>query len=130
MNSTNGHSNPCLVGGDVNFTGQEKQPVEMRQFNEKREPLAGKGPSRLKVEIGPNTEIPANDSITARDENNHERVEARATCKEGTNYKDLKDLNISQVAIVMVGRIAAIKQALDEQQAEKSKTNNQVKDRE
>lgn len=76
MSSTNVHSNPCIVGGDTNFTGLEKQPVEMRQYNEKGEPLAGKGPSRLEIKEGPNTEILTSNNIVVKDEN---KIIGRAT---------------------------------------------------
>lgn len=125
MSSTNVHSNPYIVGGDTNFTENEKQPVNMQQYNEKGEPSAGEGPSRLEVIEGPNTEIVASDNIVARDDEKNNEVKARAICKDGTN---IKNMEISDITVVMVGQIAAFKQAIDKRKAKTSKNKENDKE--
>lgn len=125
MSSTNVHSNnnPYLVGGNTEFTENEKEPVNMNQYNEKGEPLSGKGPSRLKVIEGPNTEIKVYNNITARDEERNNKAEARAICKEG---KYNKNMQITDITMVLWGRISAIEKATKEGKVRLSK--NQEKD--
>ena len=79
MRSTNVPSNKYVVGGDTKFTGEEKEPVEMRQYNEKGEPLAGKGPTRIEVIQGPNAVMQVQDNIVVKE---GKKVVGRAT-KEG-----------------------------------------------
>ena len=69
MSSTNVHSreDKHIVGGSINFTPNEKEPVNMRQFNEKGEPLAGKGPSIIEVKEGPNAVISAQNNIVVKE---------------------------------------------------------------
>ena len=122
MSSTNVHSNPCIVGGDTSFTGNEKEPVEMRQYNEKGEPSAGKGPSRLEVIEGPKAEIPASNGIAAKDKN---RIKAIAQCKE---VIDINKVEIKDITIVNVGQIAAFKKAIDERKAKTSKNQEKSRD--
>ena len=70
MRSTNVPSNKYVVGGDTKFTGEEKEPVKMEQYNEKGEPLAGKGPTRLQVVKGQNAVIQVQPNIVIKDGKN------------------------------------------------------------
>lgn len=124
MSSTNVHSNQ-----DKHICCGQTIPKEPEENLEMPPQSAGRGPTVIEVLEGPNTEIPASDNITARDENDHEKIGARAICDDGTDYNNLDNLNIKQVVVVMVGQIAAVKQALDEQKAKKS-SKNTGKDRE
>lgn len=121
MSSTNVHSNSYIVGGDTRLTENEKEPVEMRQYNEKKEPLAGEGPSRLEVLEGPRTEIIASEGIAVKDKGS---IEAIASCNKKVDTRNLK---ISDITVVNFGYFATIKQAIDELKTRTSK--NEGKDR-
>ena len=76
MSSTNVHSNMHIVGGSTSFSEDEKEPVNMQKYNQKGEPLAGKGPSVIEVVQGEKAVISVQSNVVVKDNN---KVVGRAT---------------------------------------------------
>ena len=114
MSSTNVHSDPYIVCGDIKFIARGQPIVIMQKHNKKGELLAGKGPSILEVIKGTNTVIPAAEGIAAK---NDKGLGAIAICRDGTN---IKDMDITDVTVVKIGKIETIEQAIKEREARAS----------